>query len=255
MSILHEELFFAKSCLISRAVYSYTMRLHRFFVSDTIGSKKEITVRDSALAHQLKNVFRFTVGGQVILFDNTGYEYHALIGKLGNSDIVFSIASKRMSKTVPDRELFLFFSIVKKDNSEFILQKGTEVGVSHFVPILSDRSEKKGFNLERAQKIVREAAEQSGRAVIPTVGEIVSFDEAISQEFPRFAFDSKGDVFTPEHAQKHSPLGVFIGPEGGWAEREIFLFKKQGVKVYSLGSATLRAETAAIVASSLILLG
>lgn len=231
------------------------MRLHRFFVPREIGKQKEIVIRDSSLLHQLKNVFRFTVGGQVILLDNTGYEYHSLISSFGYGETTFSIVSKRESKNVPQRELHLFCSLIKKDKFEWMLEKGTELGVTSFIPVLSDRSEKKEFNRERAEKILMESAEQSGRASIPTIRDIVGFEDAIPQEFPCFAYDPKGSIFTIEHAQNFSPLGAFIGPEGGWTEREIFLFKKNGVKVYSLGNQVLRAETAAIAVSTLLLLG
>lgn len=230
------------------------MRLHRFFVSDTIGEEKSVTLNDSALVHQLKNVFRFTIGGQVILFDNSGIEYRAMIADLQNGSVTFSIVSSREGQADPSRELHLFFSIIKKDKMEWVLEKGTELGVSVFVPIVSDRSEKKNLNMDRADKILRESSEQSGRTIIPQIRDAVTFDEVISQDFPCFAFHPKGDVFTIEHTQNYSPLGIFIGPEGGWSDREIFLFKQNNIKVYSIGEQTLRAETAAIVIPGLILL-
>lgn len=137
---------------------------------------------------------------------------------------------------------------------EWVLEKGTELGVSVFVPLVSDRSEKKNLNVERAEKILIESSEQSGRTVVPKLRDVVTFDEAIVEDFPCFAFHPKGDVFTIEHTQNYSPLGIFIGPEGGWSDREIFLFKQNNVRVYSLGEQTLRAETAAVAISSLILL-
>jgi 16S rRNA (uracil1498-N3)-methyltransferase len=231
------------------------MRLHRFFVSREIGKDKEVVIHDTALFHQLKNVFRFTTGGQVVLLDNTGYEYHSLISSFGYGDIKFSIVSKRESKNIPTREIYLFCSLIKKDKFEWVLEKGTELGVTKFIPLISDRSEKKSFDIERARKILRESAEQSEKALIPTVSETLSFEDSINQEFPCFAFDPKGETFNIEHAQNFSPLGIFIGPEGGWTDRETFLFKKKGIKVYSLGHSILRAETAAVAISTLLLLG
>lgn len=230
------------------------MRLHRFFVAGEIPDKGELVIHDEALFHQLKNVFRFTVGGQVILLDNTGYEYHALVSSFEHGDITFSIVSRKESMHIPPREVYLFCSLIKKDKFEWILEKGTELGVTKFVPIISDRSEKKDLNIERGEKILREAAEQSGRATIPELLSPISFEEALKQEFPLFAFDPKGDTFTIEHAHNYSPLGIFVGPEGGWTDREIFLFKQNDVRVYSLGPLVLRAETAAVAISALILL-
>jgi len=231
------------------------MRLHRFFVSEQIGKERDIVIHDPDLLHQLKNVFRFTTGGQVILLDNTGYEYHSLISRFGFGEIYFTIVRRGASKNIPQREIYLFSSLIKKDKFEWVLEKGTELGVSRFIPLITDRSEKKDLNYERAEKILRESTEQSERAVIPTLEKIKNFEDSLGQNFPCFAFDPKGDVFTIEHAQNFSPLGIFIGPEGGWTDREIFLFKKSGIKVFSLGKGVLRAETAAIAASTLLLLG
>lgn len=230
------------------------MRLHRFYIKEEIGDKESVIIRDPDLVHQLRTVFRFTVGGQIILFDNTGFEYHILISSFEHGEIVGSVVSKKESKNIPPRELHLFCSVIKKDNFEWVLEKGTELGVTRFIPILSDRSEKKNLNIERAEKILIEASEQSGRAVLPEIAPITDLEDSLNQDFPCFAFHPTGDVFTIEHAQNYSPLGIFIGPEGGWTDREIFLFKKNDIRVYSLGSQTLRAETASVAISSLILL-
>ncbi len=229
------------------------MRLHRFFVSNPILESETIEVEDFELLHQLRKVFRFTVGGQVILFDNSGMEYKALIQEFGKKSVTFSIISKREG-AVAVREVHLFISLLKKDNFEWILQKGTELGVTKFVPIISSRSEKKNINLERARKIIKEASEQSGRSILPDILDTKSFEEALNVNFPCFAFDPGGDIFTIEHAQKYSPLGIFVGPEGGWSNQEIMFFKRNEIRVYSLGPQVLRAETAAIAISSLLLL-
>jgi len=230
------------------------MRLHRFFISKEIGDSREITIHDSDLEHQLRNVFRFTTGGQVILFDNSGNDFHVLISAFGKGSVTFGIIRKSESKNIPSRELYLYCSILKKDNFEWVLEKGTELGVTKFIPLVSDRSEKKNINYERAEKILKEASEQSGRSTLPVLEKITSLDEVISLDIPLFAFHLDGDVFTIEHTHTFSPLGVLIGPEGGWTEREIHQFKQQSIKVYSMGNTVLRAETAAIAVSSLILL-
>lgn len=230
------------------------MKLHRFFVNQNLLSAEEVVIRDSDLYHQLRNVFRFTVGGQVILLDNTGYEYLAIVSSFGKGDVSFSIASKRMGKNIPEKEIYLFCSIVKKDKFEWVLEKGTELGVSHFIPLLSDRSEKKDINEERALKILKEASEQSERSVIPSLEQISSLEDALSREISKICFDPKGQKFVSEAVHTTSTLGVFIGPEGGWTEREIFLFKKYKVPIYSLGKGILKTETAVVSSLSLILL-
>ncbi|TAL48912.1 16S rRNA (uracil(1498)-N(3))-methyltransferase [Patescibacteria group bacterium] len=230
------------------------MRLHRFFVSKSLEDKEELTIHDSELWNQLKNVLRFTIGGQVILFDGSGQECLALISSFARGDVSFEIASRRMSRTIPSRELHLAVALLKKDKLEWVFEKGTELGVARFLPILASRSEKKDLNRERLDKIVKEAVEQSGRALIPTVENTSSLEEALLRELPALAFDAKGERFVVERARAASLIVVFIGPEGGWTERELFLFKKHKVPVHSLGAATLRSETAALAAASLLLL-
>ncbi len=230
------------------------MRLHRFFVSQNLLDSDEVVIRDADLYHQLRNVFRFTVGGQVILLDNSGYEYLAMVSSFGRGETTFSIASKRMGKNIPEKEIYLFCSIVKKDKFEWVLEKGTELGVSHFIPLLTDRSEKKEINEERSLKILKEASEQSGRSNIPSLENISSLEDALSREISKICFDPKGQKFVPEAVHNKSTLGVFIGPEGGWTEREIFLFKKNKVPIYSLGKGVLKTETAVVASLSLILL-
>lgn len=230
------------------------MKLHRFFVEQSLNDSGEVVIRDNALYHQIRNVFRFTIGGQVILLDNSGYEYHAMVSAFGHGEISFSIVSKREGKNISETELCLFCSVIKKDNFEWVIEKGTELGVSCFVPIISDRSEKKSLNYERLEKIIKESSEQSGRTIKPTVEEVTNFEEAIKREIPKVTFDPKGEMFVAERILGKSLLGIFIGPEGGWTEREIFLFKQNSVPIYSLGTQILRAETASIAIASLVLL-
>jgi len=230
------------------------MRLHRFYVPQPIEEKSAIVLQDSDFYHQLKNVFRFTAGGQVILFDNSGFEYHCMISDLSRGEIALSIISKKEGMNISKREVHLFVSLAKKDTFEWVLEKGTELGVTRFIPIVSDRSEKKNINMERAKKIVIEASEQSGRVIIPTISEVTKFDNSLDAEFHSFAFDPKGDVFTIEHTHTYSPIGIFIGPEGGWTERELTMFKQNNIGVYSFGSQILKAETASIAVASLLLL-
>lgn len=230
------------------------MRLHRFYIPEPIGDHKALRLTDTNLVHQLRSVFRMTVGGQFIVFDNSGFEYQVMIVSFDKNDVQVSVISKNEVDMPHLRELHLFCSIIKKDKFEWVLEKGTELGVTRFIPLISDRSEKRGFNSDRAEKIIREASEQSGRVRLPEISSVVSFDDTLTTDFPCFAFHPDGDVFTIEHTHTFSPLGVFIGPEGGWTDREIFLFRKNNIEVSSLGPQTLRAETAAVAVASLILL-
>ena len=222
------------------------MRLHRFYINKTIDNE-EVVIGDDRLIHQWRNVFRFNVGGEVILFDGSGFEYDCLIEKMNNKEAVLRIIDKRKG-VVPDRDIILYQSLIKKDKMEWVVEKATELGVSKIIPIISERSEKKGFNIERAQKIAIEASEQCGRVDVPVVEEIQKLESGIENcEGEIIVFDKSGSSLNLDSRFK-LPASIFIGPEGGWTEREIEKFKESKIKIFTLGKLTLRAETAAIVA-------
>ena len=123
------------------------MKLQRFYVPEISVDKLLIKTVDKLLKSQLQNVFRLKTGDKLVLFDGFGYDFLVSVDKLGKSDITFKLIEKRENKVKPKRETYLFASIVKKDNFEWIVQKATELGVSSIFPIISDRSEKKALNI------------------------------------------------------------------------------------------------------------
>ncbi len=249
------------------------MRLHRFYIDKKIDEEK-IFINENGLVHQWKNVFRFNVGGEMILFDGSGFEYNALIEKIGNREVVLEITRKRRG-ILPKINITLYQSLIKKDKMEWVVEKATELGVSKIVPIVSDRSEKKGFNVERARKITIEASEQCGRADVPELIDITSLDEALEKCKNIIIFDKSGEGMNCEkeknilvhnsYPTNRNSICILIGPEGGWSPRELQMFKQKsrlhgdgisgGIKICSLGPLTLRAETASVVALTLIGVG
>lgn len=231
------------------------MRLHRFFVNQPIKSSKEISIEDRDVIHQWKNVFRLKSQDEVILLDNSGFEYLCEIEDLSRDFARLKKIGSREVEGKQKKELTLFCSLIKKDNFEWVLEKGTELGVSEFAPVVSERSEKKDFNFERGLKIIKEASEQSGRGTMPKLRETTGLEKAISDYSGNLiAFDPSGEDFSVEKVSDFKEIGVLIGPEGGFTENELVLFKQKVIPVYNLGSQILRAETAAIAISSLLLL-
>ncbi len=232
------------------------MRLHRFFIGNQLPETGHITLDSTDLIHQLRNVFRFMVGNQLILLDGSGKECIAMVVEISAKSVTVDILSCIENKNIPRVPLTLFCAISKKDTFEWVVQKGTEVGVSRFVPLQTRRGEKKKLNFERLHRIAKEASEQSGRGTIPEVKDITTIEEVLKNETMHFiAFDENGTPFVTTQIHDSNPVGVFIGPEGGWSDEEKMYFKKEDVPLYSLGAGTLRTETAAIVASALVLLG
>jgi 16S rRNA (uracil1498-N3)-methyltransferase len=272
------------------------MRLHRFYINEKVGGRGEITLADSELIHQMVNVFRFGNHDKVILFDGSGFEFECEIILINKKEVSLKILNT-IQKDLKQKKVSLYLSLIKKSNFELAAEKCTEVGVSEIHPIISERSEKKDLNIERLNKIVKEASEQSGRVNLPKVFNVADLEEAVTQavsegkvcvtfhtttdssiyseltqanslhlrqtnhsESCLSKFEGEVAAFqTTSASEAHSSLekeeisgchqvATFIGPEGGWSDDEIELFKKNNFKILSLGSNILRAETAAIVA-------
>jgi 16S rRNA (uracil1498-N3)-methyltransferase len=224
------------------------MRIHRFYVGKDTALKHDFWLHDQRLIHQWRNVLRMQAGQEVVLFDGVGEDRLYKIAELTDKEAHLQMVTELERKT-PAKEIYLLWSLLKKDKNDWVLQKCTELGVSHFVPLIAERSEKTGFNLERAEKIVIEAAEQCGRSDIPSVREPITIATAIDE------LKDKADLYICEQGEESTttsvsdqPKGIFIGPEGGWSEAEMQLFKNQNLKHLNLHDFTLRAETAAVAA-------
>ena len=237
------------------------MRLHRFYVQTPIsGDTFDITDRD--MVHQWKHVFRYNVGSQVILFDGSGIDYLCMISSIRNLGATVKILSK---KTQPSPEaiagkknIWLAVALIKKDNFDLVVQKATELGISNIVPIICEHSEKRKLNLERMKKIAIESSEQSGRGDIPVIHPTTTIPDLFASGIlpqEKMIFDPKGLPFEQyKNSTQAGSFTAFIGPEGGFSDKEIALFRSFNVPVVSVGSQILRTETAAIVVSALLLL-
>ncbi len=231
------------------------MRLHNFFIDQKIGDQTEVAIDDSDLLNQWRHVLRLNTASSVVLFDNSGFEYLAQFVELTFRAATLAILEKRKNKFVPKKEVFLFQALIKSDKFEWILEKGTELGVSHFRPVLTRRSVAKKLNIARARKILKESSEQSGRGICPDIAEPVSFETALmSLPAPAVAFDPSGSPVRDSLFLIRDSISLFLGPEGGFSEEELQLFRDKKIATISLGSQTLRAETAAIAVSSILLL-
>ncbi len=226
------------------------MRLHRFYTGKELDLEHYVSLKDQRLLSQWHKVLRFKPGQEVVLFDGIVHERLYVITELKKDSASLELIADQ-DKQVPSKDIYVFWSLLKKDKNDWVLQKCTELGASHFVPLLAERSEKTGFNLERADKIVTEAAEQCGRFTIPEIHEPMLAQTAIS----KFAKDLPLYICEQTDNKKRSvpsydSCGVFVGPEGGWTEHEMQLFNAQEIPKLDLGQFTLRAETAAVVAAS-----
>lgn len=224
------------------------MRLHRFYTGDSVKLQHSFWLHDSRLLHQWSKVLRLSAGAEVVLFDGTSHDRLYAIEKIDKNGAHMKYITD-LQRQEPVRQIYLFWSLLKKDKNDWVLQKCTELGVSHFIPLLAKRSEKTGFDDKRAQKIIIEAAEQCGRSDIPNVREPLLVETAIEDYADRI------ELFVCEqsessHSVVQKDVGVFIGPEGGWTDHEKQVFDEKGVKQLSVSEFTLRAETAAVAAAT-----
>ena len=229
------------------------MRLHRFYTGPDLALEHYVELRDQRLLDQWNKVLRFRSGQEVVLFDGLKHERLYVLNELSKGAATLELITDFVQKK-PAREVYLFWSLLKKDKNDWVLQKGTELGVSHFIPLLAERSEKTGFNSERADKIVIEAAEQCGRGDIPLVRQPMLLQTALHEygaKLPLFVCEQH--ELTKPQKPNFKEVGVLIGPEGGWSDKEKQLFTTQEVGRLPLGDFTLRAETACVVAVAKLL--
>jgi len=220
--------------------------------------------------HQIRNVLRMRPGDHIEVLDNEGWEYEVSLDYVGKTHVSGKVVAKRVVANEPGVRITLFQSLVKRERFEWILQKGSEMGVSRIVPVFTQRAlpqEKKGITpgkISRWKRIITEAAEQSGRGRIPELRSAISYTEAIDRfDENQLALIPWEEASEPDLrtvlaerlgvSQKPDSIAVFIGPEGGFALEEIKYARDRGLIPITLGPRILRTETAAVVAIALIL--
>ncbi len=226
-------------------------------------------------AHQIARVLRLRPGDTVELLDNSGFVCIARIERIARDAVGAEVLQRQRLDTEPTVRLDLYQALLKGQKMEWVLQKGTEIGVCRFVPLLSERCVSRpstadiAGRMDRWRAIVREAAEQSGRAVLPEVAGLESFERAcatangadlavMAWEEERAA--SMGELLREalSRAGRLRPgselrVAILIGPEGGFSRQEAETARSAGVRIAGLGPRILRAETAALVAATVVL--
>lgn len=239
--------------------------MHRFFIPpEWIKDKKVTLVED--VAHQLRNVLRMRPGRKIIVLDNSGYEYYVSLEHVAKNVVVGEIYDSRPAEGEPELRLSLYQGVLKAQKIEWVLQKGTELGITEFVPVICERSilgdiEVLDQKSLRWRRIAKEAAEQSGRGLLPLLRPGMMFSQACQR-----ANRSSGLSLLAWEAETESDLrsvlanveevptqvNLFIGPEGGYTLDEVRLASGYNIIPVGLGKRTLRAETAALIAATAI---
>jgi len=274
------------------AIISPSKESSRNVVAPLAGARSglpNIILLPKDLAHQVRDVLRLNIGEHLLLCDNSGDEILATVARASQAGVEVHLLERRLGKSEPRVRIILCQGLLKSARFEWILEKGTELGVSTFAPILCRRStaglkDAGPAKIQRWQRIIQEAAEQSGRSRLPELLPIRPLQHALN-DIPPGAFaimpweeehnrtlhdvlNAPGNVGStlavarpaPTQSTLARPASVqstfihlptiilFIGPEGGLMPGEVTLAQQYGVQVVSLGSRILRAETAAITA-------
>ena len=234
--------------------------MQRFFVNPKNVSETALFIDDEYSVHQIKRVLRMNIGDKIIGLDGSGREFLCEIKGFSDNIVETKIIENKMNANEPGLFVRLFQAMPKKrELFELVLQKGTEIGVSVFVPLITKHTEREDIsNFPRLEKILCEAAEQCERGIIPKIQDAIKFEKYEKSDAIAILLHSRGDypplsTFVAE-AQKIGKCDIFIGPEGGFSEDEVTFASSNGIKIASLGKRILRTETAAIVAAAKLLI-
>lgn len=242
--------------------------MHKFFTPPENINMDEGKIIGDDVKHIYK-VLRLTQGEKVVLNNCQGVEYLGEIVSISKIEVSIKIIEKLDINNESGIEVYLFQGLPKSQKMDLIVQKGTELGVTEFIPTITQRVDVKlkgeFKKLDRLNRIALEAAKQSKRSLIPIVSEPIEFEEVLSRLKTMDIFlvpyenaENIGIKRVVSDLRKNGTIneikkiGIMVGPEGGFEEEEINKLKDEGAHIITLGSRILRTETAGFVATALI---
>lgn len=222
--------------------------LPRLFVRVPLGEGAAIEL-DANQAHYLGNVMRLKAGDEALLFDGASGEWAARVTETGRKRVMLAVERRTgQQEAVPD--LWLAFAPVKRAQTDWLVEKATELGVGRLLPVTTRRTIVERVKLDRLQAIAIEAAEQCNRTTVPEIAEPQSLPAFLKAHSGRaLYFADEGGGAPAAEAFKPGPATILTGPEGGFAEEERAAIRAEPDAIpISLGPRILRAETAALAA-------
>jgi len=223
--------------------------LPRLFVRAALNEGARVEL-DAAQANYLGNVLRLKEGAELLLFDGSSGEWLARIAEAGRKRMVLVVEQlTREPETIPD--VWLAFAPVKRTQTDWLVEKATELGAARLIPVMTQRTVAERVRLDRLQAIAIEAAEQCGRTLLPDISEPLPLAHFLQHRDPSrtLYFADEGGGEPTGHAFAPGPAVILTGPEGGFtsAERQAVRAAPNCIAVL-LGPRILRAETAALAA-------
>ncbi|MFO8111814.1 MAG: 16S rRNA (uracil(1498)-N(3))-methyltransferase [Desulfosalsimonadaceae bacterium] len=235
--------------------------MRRFYIDPAEIRKPQPMITGADVRH-MKKVLRHAPGDRVILIDGSGFEYPAVIETIDRDTARFSILETIWSDTASPLELVVAQGFLKEKKMDVIVRHLTELGLSRWIPVITERSvarpdkRRMAERMRRWEAIAIESLKQCGLSKLPAISPVMTLQELVADPEE---FDGKIVFWEEETApldalyhQKPDKLLVLIGPEGGFTSDEIQLAQAAGFKSISLGPRILRAETAAISACTLV---
>jgi 16S rRNA (uracil1498-N3)-methyltransferase len=237
-----------------------------FYIDPEKIGKDALTV-DGDEAKHILSVLRCALGDEISVVDGRGTKYHAEIVKTSRNSLEAKILSRAQMENEPHCRVTLAQAVCRQERMDFLIEKTTEIGVSSIIPILSERSiVKVNSSLQRKRKIERwqriaiAAMKQSLRTVLPKIRDFTEFDDLMVRsnhyDLCLIASLDKSSKNLSECRQLKKELKevlLIVGPEAGFTDHELSRAEAAGAVSVSLGFRRLRAETAGVVFSSLVL--
>jgi 16S rRNA (uracil1498-N3)-methyltransferase len=224
--------------------------LPRLFVRHPLSEGASIEL-DAGQANYLGNVLRLGAGAELLVFDDLSGEWLARIAEVAKKRMTLAVQRKTQDpESIPD--VWLAFAPVKRAQTDWLVEKATELGAARLVPVITQRTIAERVKLERLETIAIEAAEQCGRTRVPQIVEPAPLRRFVGELDPArrlyFADEGGGDRLIDTFDE--GPAAILVGPEGGFTDDERAFVRGAGASAISLGPRILRAETAALAALS-----
>lgn len=236
------------------------MEIRRFFVdTNSICNTSNTVVIDNEEYNHIVKVLRYKVGYKLIVSSGDNYDYHCIIDNIDKEKVVCTIYNKYVNDTRALVEMHLFAAHIKEENYKIVVQKAVELGVSQITPIITQYVNEKKLNIDKLNKVAREASKQSGRSDLVRVNESVDLNTALklakNYDLPIMAYEKEKnnklkDILSQNKAKS---IAVIIGPEGGFSKEEKTLIESYDIISFTLGRRILKAETASIVTLGIII--
>lgn len=240
--------------------------MYRFFVTQNQVEDVVIHIQGSDVNH-IKNVLRMKQGEEILISSGDKLEYTCYIESLDEDEVVARIMYVQETGLELSSKVYLFQGLPKSDKMEWIIQKAVELGAFEIIPVSTKRSvvklepKKEANKIKRWKAISESAAKQSKRMIVPQVGPVKSFEEAViyaeQLDIRLIPYElAKGMGETKKVLEGISPgqsIGIFIGPEGGFEEKEMELATAHGILPITLGKRILRTETAGMTVLSILM--